>query len=154
VKPTQLRLFLTRVCRECREEKWLDAFPIQKGGLFGRHPLCKECRSAQERERYRRDRDAILARQRGDPSRLRGVRRRTLRRKYGITEHDYWTLYTYQRGCCAICELVTRRLVIDHDHTTGQVRGLLCPNCNFAIGDLRDDPRRCVAAAEYLEARR
>jgi hypothetical protein len=122
--------------------------------LFGRHPLCKECRSAQERERYWRDRDAILAGQRGDPRRLRAVRRRTLRRKYGLTEHDYWVLVVAQRSCCAICELITTRLVIDHDHNTGEVRGLLCTNCNFAIGNLQDDPGRCLAAAAYLERQR
>ncbi len=43
------------------------------------------------------------------------------------------------------------KLMVDHDHTTGEVRGLLCHNCNRAIGLLREDPERLRRAIEYLE---
>jgi hypothetical protein len=58
-----------------------------------------------------------------------------------------------QKGRCAICEAPPTRqgLCIDHCHETGVVRGLLCGNCNQAIGKLRDDPRIMRAAAEYVE---
>lgn len=140
----------TKVCRDCRLEKPLDAFPLQKGGRLGRHPLCKPCRAAQERRRYERDRDRILERKRGDPAVLRRARWRALERKYGLLQHEYEAIFVAQRGCCAICGLRPRRLVVDHDHASGQVRGLLCSNCNFAVGELDDDVTRCTAAADYL----
>jgi hypothetical protein len=52
--------------------------------------------------------------------------------------------------CCAICA-ATDDLVGDHDHATGLARGVLCRNCNLAIGNFRDDPVRLRAAAAYLE---
>lgn len=51
---------------------------------------------------------------------------------------------------CAICNS-TEDLVGDHDHSTGEPRGILCRNCNLAIGNMRDDPERLVAAAAYLK---
>ena len=73
-------------CRDCRELKALEEFPLQKGGRFGRHPLCKPCRAAQERRRYERDRERLLAQMRADRARrVRDARRRALERKYGLT---------------------------------------------------------------------
>lgn len=140
-----------KTCRECRTSKPFAEFPLQPGGRDGRHPLCKPCRATQERRRYERQRDAILERRRkGDAWRHR-ARWRALERKYGLTRHDYETLWVAQRGCCAICGRRPPRLVVDHCHTTERVRGLLCSNCNLALGDLDDDPDRCVSAARYLE---
>jgi hypothetical protein len=138
-------------CRDCGIEKPLDDFPLQKGGKLGRHPLCKPCRAAQEQRRYWRNRDAILEEMRTDPKRKRRGRRWRLRTRYALTEADYWAMYASQSGCCAICERIGPVLVVDHDHRTGEVRGLLCHNCNFAVGELDDDPARMIAAASYLE---
>lgn len=79
--------------------------------------------------------------------------------RYGLTLDQYAELLRKQRGVCAICgepETLVRKgtlcqLTIDHDHTTGQVRGLLCNNCNRAIGLLKDSPEHLRTAAEYLE---
>jgi hypothetical protein len=137
-------------CRDCGALKPLDAFPLQKGGRQGRHPLCKPCRAAQERRRYERDTERILAKKRGDPRKLRRTRWRSLERKYGLHQHDFETLFTVQRGCCAICWLRPTRFYVDHCHETGRVRGLLCANCNFGVGDFKDDPERCARASLYL----
>ena len=53
--------------------------------------------------------------------------------KYGITEDEYTAMLEAQEGRCAICNL-ERKLVIDHDHKTGKVRGLLCKPCNAMLG--------------------
>jgi hypothetical protein len=58
-----------------------------------------------------------------------------------------------QNKCCKICSKEFKRGVnahVDHDHDTGEVRGLLCLNCNTGIGKLGDSPQRCVNAAIYL----
>lgn len=141
-----------KTCRECRSNKPLEAFPLQPGGRDGRHPLCKLCRAAQERQRYARCTEAIQEHRRNDgPRRLR-ARWRALERKYGLTQHDFETRFVSQRGCCAICELRPASLVVDHDHETTEVRGLLCVSCNIALGQLSDDATRCVSAAAYLRA--
>lgn len=78
-------------------------------------------------------------------------------RKYGLTKHDYEKLLAFQKGRCAICnrlplEVSTREnLVVDHDHETNKVRGLLCHVCNAAIGLLQDRIDILLAAADYLE---
>lgn len=145
---------LSKTCRDCGIEKPLDQFPIQKQGRFSRHPLCKPCRAAQERRRYARERTVILERSRTDVRRKERVRWRALFRKYALSRHEHATFYVAQRGCCAICERRGVRLVVDHDHATEEVRGLLCVTCNLALGELMDDPERCDAAARYLEAAR
>lgn len=59
--------------------------------------------------------------------------------------------YAHFPRACAICS-TTATLVGDHDHATGEPRGVLCRNCNLAIGYMADDPERLVAAARYLGA--
>lgn len=78
-----------------------------------------------------------------------------IKETYGITGEEYAALYEAQGGRCAICQRATgakRRLAVDHDHRTGQIRGLLCKTCNYKIlGHLRDDPEALQRAINYLE---
>jgi len=78
--------------------------------------------------------------------------KRNLRRKFGMTVEQYEQLLTIQNGVCAICfqPPVTKRLAVDHDKETGQIRGLLCVNCNTAIGLLKHDIRNIDNAKTYL----
>lgn len=76
--------------------------------------------------------------------------------RYGITKDEYRLLYFQQAGVCAICHKPERTerntlLSVDHDHVTNRVRGLLCSQCNRAIGLLQDDPQVLRAAARYIE---
>ncbi len=72
-----------------------------------------------------------------------------IRNRYGITPEEYELAYKHQEGLCAICG-VTSVSDIDHDHETGQVRGLLCRSCNVGLGFFRDDTTRLEAAIAYL----
>jgi hypothetical protein len=76
-------------------------------------------------------------------------------RKYGITEAEWDALFTMQEGRCVICavDLATVKACVDHDHVTGEVRGLLCNVCNQGLGYFGDDPDRLLAAAAYLVGR-
>lgn len=74
-------------------------------------------------------------------------------RNYGISLIEYDELYTNQNGLCKIClQLCStgRRLCVDHNHKTGKVRGLLCLNCNRAIGNFRDSVELLENAKKYL----
>lgn len=75
---------------------------------------------------------------------------------YGLTAERYREMLAAQRDSCAIC--LTRpvrrfELVIDHNHETGEVRGLLCSACNTALGFFKDSPGRLAAALDYLRER-
>ena len=93
----------------------------------------------------------------------RRVRDLSLIHKYGIGLAQYETMLERQSGACAICKRAERsrdrrtgnvcRLSVDHCHTTGEVRGLLCKNCNAAIGLLEHDPDLLDAARGYLRRR-
>lgn len=76
-------------------------------------------------------------------------------RRYGLTIAEWDELLKAQGGRCAICRTDRAgggddRWHVDHDHATGQIRGLLCNSCNQAIGLLKDDPEIIAAAARYV----
>jgi hypothetical protein len=82
-------------------------------------------------------------------------------KKYNISIEDYEEKLDKQNGVCAICECAEeaktqdnkriRMLAVDHNHTTGQVRGLLCTKCNTALGLLREDKSIIIKALAYLD---
>jgi hypothetical protein len=85
-------------------------------------------------------------------------RRRRRLALYGLSIDDYERMAREQDGRCAICGGSQSRvdsdgaLVVDHDHLTGKVRGLLCTLCNTGLGAMRDDPAILLAALRYLRA--
>jgi len=87
-----------------------------------------------------------------NPDKMNGQR---LRQRYSLSKADYEKLVKAQNGICAICgkEPNGHRLFIDHDHKTGNMRGLLCRNCNFALELFEDDSKRLLSAINYLRRR-
>jgi hypothetical protein len=83
-------------------------------------------------------------------ARIKERQRATSLAKLGLTPKDYADIFSAQGGHCAICDSTPDRLCVDHEHSSGRVRGLLCKLCNLAIGNLRDDPELAIRAAEYL----
>ncbi len=73
-----------------------------------------------------------------------------LKHRYGIDSVDFAWRVLQQDGVCALCKRRKPKHV-DHDHKTGEVRGILCFNCNRALGYVRDDPMALYALADYLE---
>lgn len=84
------------------------------------------------------------------------VRVSQLKCTYGITLDDWNSLFEKQEGRCAICkrpqDYFEKSLAVDHNHKTGKVRGLLCENCNRAIGLLYDNIDSLRNAIDYLES--
>jgi hypothetical protein len=88
------------------------------------------------------------------PSRKRAARDGAMRREYGISAEEYDDLLAGQHGRCAICQRPAtsfrRALHVDHDHGTGEIRGLLCCSCNRALGYLSDSTHLLQRALSYL----
>lgn len=84
---------------------------------------------------------------------------RALRDSFGMSLDAYQEMLEAQNGKCAICNQPEthmrngriKALAVDHNHKTGAIRGLLCSDCNTAIGKLKDDPEIIRKAAQYLE---
>lgn len=155
----------TRVCSSCQAEKPLttDNFFSSKrrSGFGGACKICTTARRVACEQRIKAADPAELARRRSiyrlrhkarHPERIKAAQRAAdLRRGYGITPEQYDELLSKQAGLCKICgSQVARRLVVDHNHETGQVRGLLCSNCNVAIGLFGENVERMLAAIEYV----
>lgn len=79
---------------------------------------------------------------------------RLVRVRYGLAAGEYAALKAAQGGTCAICQRArgtTKNLSVDHNHQTGEVRGLLCDPCNQMLGHMRDEPASLRRAIAYLE---
>ena len=89
-----------------------------------------------------------------NPEKVKKYRKITeLRKKYNLSYEDWLKLWEKQNGRCAICGRFFDKpsnACTDHNHKTGKVRGLLCPNCNSALGFLNDDVDLMLKAAVYL----
>lgn len=117
-------------CRVCGEQKPASEFSVRRES-GRRRSECNACRSKAS---------AAL--------------------RYGIAVEEIQKLDEAQHGCCAICGTHKSQiphaafkhnpLVIDHDHETGTVRGLLCPTCNAGLGHFKDNPTLLFKAAAYL----
>lgn len=132
----------TKTCSRCRLDKPLSDFA---NGLQYR---CRACHKVQWDDYYSRNqKDLIIKRQ--VFRRKTGECRRLL---YGLTPQMVLDMRTAQKDCCACCgDKFTKEPHVDHNHTTGKVRGLLCPGCNHALGFLKDSSFRCFLAASYLQ---
>jgi hypothetical protein len=92
-----------------------------------------------------------------NPDRSRAITDRYVLKGYGLTPAAYDALFVAQGGLCAICRSAdtghkrAKRMFVDHCHTTGVVRGLLCNYCNIMLGAAKDSHERLRCAASYLE---
>jgi hypothetical protein len=83
-----------------------------------------------------------------------------IKKSFGLTREDYYKMHKEQNGVCAICKgeeksidsktKKVRRLSVDHCHSYGTIRGLLCTDCNRGLGMFKDSEERLAAAISYL----
>lgn len=163
----------SRVCSDCLLSKPESDYHKQSNRKDGLRPYCKACGTIRSREwceknleryrerqhRYSREnKDRLLEKQRQYRRECREKAFTTnknwrLRKDYGITKRDYDSMLVGQRGRCAVCqELPTESnyLVVDHNHSTGAVRAILCKKCNCALGMFQDEPDNLLNAIAYL----
>ena len=156
-----------KVCAVCHEPKPFTDFYRAAGMKDGHRSECKACNLAARRAKYaenprpyidrvlkwqRANREQYLQRLREynrTPAKQVSNRKSHLKRKYGITLEEFDALLAAQGGGCAICGR-TDADNVDHDHVTGRVRGILCFNCNVAIGHVAEDEDRLAAAMAYV----
>jgi len=77
-----------------------------------------------------------------------------IKRNYGMRREDYEKMLKNQKGVCLICgnkNKKKRRLCVDHCHNTGEIRGLLCADCNLALGKVNDDVKILNKMIKYLK---
>jgi hypothetical protein len=153
-------------CKVCGLTKPRSDFYSNKGGRDGLRPECKACNLARRKAKYAENPRPYIERTRRwqseNPERVREYmarfnasgrrkesnRKSHLKRKYGLTLDEFEELLATQGGC-AICGNPNADNV-DHDHETGRVRGILCFNCNVAVGQMGDSEDRFAAAIGYL----
>jgi len=128
----------TALCSKCGERKNVRMFGKNKSRSTGLQAYCKPCRRAYDKSRL------------------------SVTKRYGITRDELLKMLNRQDHKCAICRVSATAapkvgtyrswigLVVDHNHRTGRVRGLLCQHCNLGIGKLQDDLAIVQRAAQYL----
>lgn len=134
-----------KTCSKCGIEQPLTNYHKSKECSDGHIGVCKACRSQQMKGWY--------SKTNYNSSTTR--RAYKLKTKYGITIDTYNYMMVMQSDRCAICLTDDKGdrydfWCVDHDHTTGKVRGLLCHPCNTALGKFQDDQLILSAAVEYL----
>lgn len=138
-----------KYCPKCKEIKLLEEFNKSKsnGGYSSHCTLCsrelgkKYHNPEKKREEYKQNKEA--------------VRNDRLKRKFGITLKEYNIKLDNQKSKCMICgktaEDNKKALAVDHNHETGEVRDLLCGNCNAAVGFVQENVAIAKKMVKYIE---
>lgn len=134
-----------RTCSKCKESKPLGAFSFNRRALGTRQSQCKPCILVSTRAWKQRNLEKFK----------RYQFRKKLEERYGLSLDQYSEMLKNQGGCCKICgSPQKKRLAVDHCHTSGLVRGLLCDLCNRGLGYFKDSPNVLTKAADYLTSAR
>lgn len=136
----------------CQSFKPVRDFAKSKRNRNRLQGVCRKC-SATIAKKYRKHHRVAL---------IAHTRRHNLKRHFGITPDVYNSMFSAQNGLCALCgnpetalyKGNRRRLAVDHDHTTGKIRGLLCTRCNNGIGAFGDSINLLKTAISYLQKHR
>jgi len=130
----------TKCCSVCKETKDITSFVAKKDTKCGRGSICKKCNSYRSRQWCEDNKDKRNA------------------NRYNLTTDEYYSIYKKQESKCGICGVFVKlggkghgAGYVDHCHNTGKVRGILCHNCNIAIGLLKDNITTLYSAIKYIK---
>ena len=149
-----------KVCSRCLLEKPISKFGTQyKNGKTYRRGVCTACRSLKQYHDDTGKPHVVERRKQRDSDKY-------YKQRFGLTKVEWQEIYDKkfeaQQGRCAICGTdvlpemghpsgeTTKRFCLDHNHTTGAIRDLLCTHCNWGLGQFFDNPELLTKAAEYL----
>jgi hypothetical protein len=142
-----------KICKECQRQLPLTDFPHTKSSNGKRYaqPICKSCNSSPERLAARREYTKKW--KAANPEKRDKSKRRHHWKKQGIDPDIAEAYYQNHDGACEICGKTTdKRLMMDHCHATGEVRGILCFNCNVGLGMFLDSTNLLDNAIKYLNS--
>ena len=128
-----------KTCFKCKQT-------LNENMFYNKHRYCKSCHKETVRSYQDKNKEKVLS----------NGRIYNIKKRYGITQSDYDKMFVEQNGKCAICgsseikRTNSKHFCIDHCNTTNKVRGLLCRDCNFAIGLFKDNIKTLENAIQYL----
>ena len=133
-----------KTCHKCKESKALSEFHKDSRNIFGVVGTCKSCRCKHttdwQADQKKNNLELYLKRRKSN----------TYKVKYGLTLEEINLIKKAQDNKCAICKTELISFVVDHCHTTGKVRGVLCSHCNIGLGNFMDDIAKLHSAIKYL----
>jgi len=131
----------TKKCNRCQEVKTEFEFHKDKTTKLGLYGFCKVCKAKATSKYHHENKDHR--------------RNLQLKRYYGITLEDYNSMREKQNFCCYTCgteeKNLRRGLLVDHNHTTGKVRKLLCDYCNVVLGKVKENTEILRNLIKYID---
>ena len=133
-------------CSRCGIEKPKTEFhkhSVKPSGTVVLRSWCKKCKNKQSQKETKELQSTDEGRKQKYYWQIKS--------KYGLSREEYDAMLENQGGGCAICGDTSSKLCVDHCHSSGKVRGILCDDCNLSLGKMGDDANRLRKAANYLE---
>lgn len=145
-----------KTCSKCGTPKEGVEFSKDKHSKDGLRGYCRRCASVMWKANYAANPEYYKQRAKDwnekNPEKTKRIRKHAdLMTLYRLPLIEYERMLREQDGKCAICSCLMSLPHVDHCHSTGRVRALLCADCNHGIGNLKDSPLRCFLAASYLQ---
>lgn len=148
---------MDKTCTKCLTLKFVFDFHKSKQTKDGFTHWCKDCKSKSTKAYALANKKQVESKQKewrnNNPRNVKSI---NLKRRYGITIDQYESMLEKQNSCCAICKSISpNRLdidyfLVDHDHKTGKIRGLLCDPCNKGLANFKDSQINLTRAIEYI----
>lgn len=144
-------------CRGCGKSHLIDEYEFRiSNGKKTRQSRCKKCRAEYSKQQAIlfpekiKERSRQYAKKRPDRVKMWAMRSRWKRWGHNPDEVEKFIIDHREKGC-RICGLLDK-LVVDHNHSTGRLRGMLCSECNFGLGKFKDSKELLLKAFKYLES--
>ena len=146
-------MITTKTCIKCKKTLPVSSFYKHSRGYF--RGDCIACTAIQNKEYNLKNKEKVAAIGKEWAARNKEkIKETKIRRKFGIGLKEKGEIFEAQGNACAICKCTengrARDWDVDHCHTTGKVRGILCSNCNRALGLFQDNKQNLLRAAVYL----
>lgn len=148
---------MEKTCTKCIKSQDIEQFPVHKNYKDGRTTWCRKCLSIQSKNWHKNNKGRSYEISRNSYRKNPDVKRNSkFKSRYGITLEQFEKMSKAQNDTCAICtkhksECKNNKLFVDHCHETNEIRGLLCNECNAALGFFRDNEDLLLSAIDYLK---